>query len=67
MQSIFEYLQKIIFIYTDFIQGCERETGCQDLDQCMPDIYVQDLDQCMPDIDVQDLCSVYDFVQLINE
>lgn len=50
MQSIFEYLQKIIFIYTDFIQGCERETGCQDLDSCMPDIYVQDL------------CSVNDFV-----
>lgn len=65
MQSIFEYLQN--FIYTDFIQGCERETGCQDLDQCMPDIYVQDLDSCMPAIYVQDLCSVNDFVQLINE
>lgn len=30
--SEFLNIYRIIFIYTDFIQGCERETGCQDLD-----------------------------------
>lgn len=50
--SQFLNIYRIIFIYTDFIQGCERETGCQDLDSCT----------CMPAIDVQDLCSVNDSV-----
>lgn len=30
--SQFLNIYRVIFIYTDFIQGCERETGCQDLD-----------------------------------